>query len=63
MSKYRLFPQSHVVASEVDKLVSAFVAAYNKLKLRYPQAGLGDTASDEEVVAHLYAVLHFGEPV
>ncbi len=48
------------VAQEIDKLLWEFLDKYEELSNRYPDAGLGDTATDEAVAHEFYDVLHYG---
>jgi len=51
------------VTEEVDALIKDFISKYKAIGKKYPNAGIGDTATDECVVENLYGPLHFGEKV
>ena len=51
------------VTKAIDNLIKEFVVKYNRLAKKYPDSGIGDTATDEIVVDNIYGPLHFGEKV
>lgn len=44
---------------EIDSLVAAFVDGLKRVQNKYPEAGIGDTATDEEIASQLYTEIHY----
>lgn len=66
VNKYSLYDVEYPQASgrataEIDKLIEEFKKGYDKIKEAFAYVGVGDTATDESIVAELYQKIHFGE--
>lgn len=49
------------VEKKIDDLIDQFRVGYHKLEKEYPNAGIGDTATDEAVAHEFYQVIHYYE--
>ena len=63
MSKYSLLcdnkKDSVKCANEIDKAIKAFGKQLTLIDLSYPDAGIGDTATDEQIIDAIYDYVHF----
>lgn len=55
---YELLGNIDVVTKGIEKLELAFNKGLRKLEKKYPDAGIGDTATDEAIVSSLYSLIH-----
>ena len=46
------------VTNKIDTILRKAVDDLNKLNKKYPDAGIGDTATDEEIANQFYSILH-----
>ena len=46
------------VTNKIDTILRKAVEDLNKLNNKYPDAGIGDTATDEEIANQFYSILH-----
>ena len=52
-------PQDIVkVTNKINTILRKAVEDLNKLNNKYPDAGIGDTATDEEIANQFYSILH-----
>ena len=52
-------PQDIVDATEdINTILNKAVEEINGLYKKYPDAGIGDTATDEEITSQFYSILH-----
>lgn len=63
--KYELLRSRGVdeVEKKIDSLIVEFKEKLKKIEKEFPEAGIGDTATDEAIVSILYRVIHFGEDI
>jgi len=53
-------PDYEDAAKELANIVFEFVEKYKAIKKKYPNVGLGDTATDEAIVDVIYDLIHWG---
>ena len=46
------------VTNKIDTILRKAVEDLNKLNNKYPDAGIGDTATDEAIANQFYSILH-----
>ena len=46
------------VTNKIDTILRKAVEDLNKLNKKYPDAGIGDTATDEAIANQFYSILH-----
>jgi len=46
------------VTNKIDTILRKAVEDLNKLNKKYPDAGIGDTATDECITSQFYSILH-----
>ena len=46
------------VTNKIDTILKKAVDDLKKLNKKYPDAGIGDTATDEEITSQFYSILH-----
>ena len=63
MSDYSLYSTEQTFAAEwaLDNFIETCCVLYESVKKKFPDVGIGDTATDEIVVSRLYGVLHFND--
>ncbi len=62
MSKYALLADEEPVEQLLDSAIESFVRVVLAIRQTYPQAGIGDTATDEAIIQEAYGFLHDGLP-
>lgn len=61
-SDFSLLCETDAETCKVDKMIwtalKKCVARINEISEKYPRAGIGDTATDEEIATEFYSLLH-----
>lgn len=57
-NKYGLLEQDKDAEEEIDRAIRNFQNRIYRIKNKYPDSGVGDTATDEKITEELYKAIH-----